>query len=81
MALKIEVKDFWVVTLQVEDGGSKDLQNIGDLLQHYTVTQPRRPWMESGSTLCRCRTFYFLWRKLCMHIKVYFYKYKSFVDS
>jgi hypothetical protein len=43
MALKIEVKDFWVVTLQVEDGGSKDLQNIGDLLQHYTVTQPRRP--------------------------------------
>jgi len=29
-----------------EDGGSKVLRSSGILLQHYTVSQPRRPQLE-----------------------------------
>jgi hypothetical protein len=54
MAVKIQVKVFWAVTLcsvadfggpgcflVPEDGGSKVLQNTGIMLQHYLVSQPR----------------------------------------
>jgi hypothetical protein len=34
--------------LHPEDGGSMDLQNLGILEQHYTVSQPRRPQHESS---------------------------------
>jgi hypothetical protein len=30
-----------------EDGGSMDLRNIGILPQHYTMSQPRRPRLET----------------------------------
>jgi hypothetical protein len=36
-ALKIQVEFFWVVMPCSEDGG-----NVGILLQHYTMSQPRR---------------------------------------
>jgi hypothetical protein len=35
-----------------EDGVSKVLRNVGTLPQHYTASQPRRPWHESSS-LCK----------------------------
>jgi hypothetical protein len=31
------------------DGGSRALRNVGILPQHYTASQPRRPWLESKS--------------------------------
>jgi hypothetical protein len=31
-----------------EDGGSMDLWNVGILPQHYTASQPRRPWLETS---------------------------------
>jgi len=34
--------------IQCEDGGSMDLWNTGILLQHCTVSQPRRPKLESS---------------------------------
>jgi hypothetical protein len=50
MAVKIQDKVFWVVTLcnvavgyKCEDGGSKSLQNSGILLQKYKASQLRRP--------------------------------------
>jgi hypothetical protein len=39
---------FWgpyCLHLQGEDGGSLDLWNIGILPQHYTMSQPRGPWL------------------------------------
>jgi hypothetical protein len=32
--------------LHSEDGGKKVLRNFGILLQHYTASQPKRPWLE-----------------------------------
>jgi len=55
-----QVKVLWEVLLYsvaVEcfrgDSGSKVLWNVGNLGQHYTASQPRRPWMES-SLLWKC---------------------------
>jgi len=59
MVVKIQVMDFWVVTpcsvvvwcrplylhLHPEDGGSRVMWNLGILLQHYTVSQPKSPWL------------------------------------
>jgi hypothetical protein len=40
---------FWVVILCSEEGASKIIWNIYILSCHYTVSQPRRPWLESSS--------------------------------
>jgi len=44
----IQVEVFWVVMAYsvVVDRGSKFLQNVDILLQHYTVLQCRRPQLE-----------------------------------
>jgi hypothetical protein len=44
---KIQVEVFWVV-VQGEDGGNKFFQNAGTLLQHYMISKPRRPQLESS---------------------------------
>jgi hypothetical protein len=36
------------LNLHTEDGGGMDLRNVGILLQHYTVSQPRRSRLESS---------------------------------
>jgi len=36
------------IEVRAEDGGSKVLQNVGILLQHYTLSQPRRSRLESS---------------------------------
>jgi len=55
--VKIEVEVIWIVMLccvmvgyhlQPEDRGRKIFQNIGIILQHYTVSQPSRPRLESS---------------------------------
>jgi hypothetical protein len=49
----IQVVVFWIVTTHLhlgEDGGSKDLRNVGILPQHYITSQPRRTRLESSST-------------------------------
>jgi hypothetical protein len=55
MALKILIAFFWVVTpcslvggyqcFYLEDGGDTFLPKIGNHLQHYALSQPRRPWL------------------------------------
>jgi len=49
------------------DGGSMVLQNVGILPHVYTVSQPRRPWLESSS----------LWKPQIPHYS----KYLSFRNS
>jgi hypothetical protein len=53
MAVKIQIEVFWVVTLcsvlvlpSCWHGGSMDIRNVGIILQHYTMSQPRRPRLE-----------------------------------
>jgi hypothetical protein len=49
--MKIQIEVFWVVmccsvTASIFRGGNKVLWNIGILLQHYLVSQLRRPQFE-----------------------------------
>jgi hypothetical protein len=41
----IYANSFHHQSLDPEDGGSMDLQNVGILPEHYTVPQPRRTWI------------------------------------
>jgi len=48
-----------------EDGGSKVLQNTGILLQHYTASQTRRPWLESYPLFTIILTSHLMLQDLC----------------
>jgi hypothetical protein len=63
----------WHHVLHLADGGSK-VQSVGNLSQHYTLAQPRKPLLESSllwkpqilnqcENCLICTHYYFIWWK------------------